>query len=107
MLVREELQSLINYSKCFAVSVTLFEHSDMFSFSHLIQIQVRKILDFYLDLTVCSTFTQPNDGDLVISENGTKASYSCAAGFTLSGDVQQMCGGQSSSGGRLEAPTCS
>ncbi|XP_053399292.1 CUB and sushi domain-containing protein 3-like [Mercenaria mercenaria] len=55
---------------------------------------------------VCSTFIQPDNGDLVISENGTKATYSCAAGFTLSGDLEQTCGGQSSSGGALEASTC-
>lgn len=58
-------------------------------------------------LTVCSTYSELDNGKIWISENGTKATYSCDIGFTLSGDAEQTCGDvKIVDGDTLTAPTC-
>ncbi|XP_052791551.1 LOW QUALITY PROTEIN: uncharacterized protein LOC128225682 [Mya arenaria] len=55
---------------------------------------------------VCSSFQSPLNGDLKISENGTGATYTCAEGFSLSGEAQQVCETVDAQLAGNDPPTC-
>ena len=56
-------------------------------------------------VTVCDQPSSPSNGNVSIYNNGYKASFTCDAGYTLSGDSQITCL-QDGSGWSDAIPTC-
>ncbi|KAL4230224.1 Sushi [Mactra antiquata] len=55
---------------------------------------------------ICSTFESLENGALEITDNGTKAIYTCNTGFTLSGDPVHICGELAITGDTFVLPVC-
>ncbi|XP_052791561.1 sushi, von Willebrand factor type A, EGF and pentraxin domain-containing protein 1-like [Mya arenaria] len=62
--------------------------------------------DLQVPTCVCTSFQSPLNGDLTISENGTGATYTCAEGFSLSGEAQQVCETVDAQLAGNDPPTC-